>query len=316
MPVDQLKDAYSSRLGHKCAIERFLVVGEGGLAATLKRIPHVVTLEQNNDGVAVLKATLPSGTTKEELIAADHQYRRQLAQKNAAAAKAKAAASAAPKAPAPAAAGGATVSAEAPTTQTTALTPESGAAASVARARPAAEPAAGEKDAKKPRSEEQDTLARMLVQGVVRVLQNRVSEGRGPAPVASLEEEFKALWKVPFNLQQAGETDAVSFLKKWSNKVEVSKGPDGAFMVQLAKKGADKAKAGAASAAEPSPPAKAAAAATAASAGTTAVPAGAAAAAEAAAAEAAEMLTKMHDMVRRQEELVGSLRRLSAELKG
>ncbi|CAK0810910.1 unnamed protein product, partial [Prorocentrum cordatum] len=164
---------------------------------------------------------------------------------------------------------------------------------SAARSRPASEPAAGERDAKKPRSDEQDTLARMLVQGVVRVLQNRVSEGRGPAPVASLEEEFKALWKVPFNLQQAGETDAVSFLRKWSNKVEVSKGPDGAFVVQLAKKGADKAKAGAA-AAEAPPPAKAAAA----------------------AAVGKEMLTKMHDMVRRQEELVSTLRKLSAELKG
>merc|ERR1719443_65776 len=98
-------------------------------------------------------------------------------------------------------------------------------------------------DPKKPRTEDQETLGKMLVQGVVRVLQNRQKANGGPLPVDDLEEEFKALWKVPFNLQQAGETDVVSFLKRWPNKVEVVTGSDSKTVVILAnKKNAEKGK--------------------------------------------------------------------------
>lgn len=249
MPLDKLKDAYSQHLGHKCAIERFLVVGEGGLAATLKRIPHVVVVSTDKDGVSTLKAALPSGTTKEQLIAADNQYRRQLQQKNAAAKAAGGAAAASPpvaaaKAPAAAAAGAAPAAGE---------------------KRPADAAAAGERAAQRPRQEDADTLARMLVQGIVRVLQNRQKDGKGPLPVGNLEEEFKALWKVPFSLAQAGETDVVTFLQKWPNKVDVvSDGAEG-HVVQLAKKAAEKAKAAAPAAdgeaAAPAVPAKTGAAA-------------------------------------------------------
>lgn len=310
MPLDQLKEVYSKRLGHKCVIERFLVVGDGGLGATLKRIPHVVTVEQK-DGVTMLTASLPQGTTKEGLIAADHQYRRQLAQKNAAA-KAKAASGAVPAgasaAPAAAVATAATEVSKAPAAAAVGPGP--------AQARPAAEPAVGEKDPKKPRGEEADTLARMLVQGVVRVLQNRQKEGKGPLLISSLEEEFKALWKVPFNLQQAGETDAVSFLSKWPNKVEVLKSgtADGGVLVQLAKKAAEKAKASAPAAA-PAEPATPAVAASASQATGATAPAGTAAALESALAEATSNLEQMQECVRRQEELVNHLRRLSDDLK-
>ena len=34
VPVDELKDVYSQKLGHKCAIERFLVVGDVGPVAS------------------------------------------------------------------------------------------------------------------------------------------------------------------------------------------------------------------------------------------------------------------------------------------
>jgi len=215
MPLDQLKEAYSKHLGHKCAIERFLVVGEGGMVATLKRIPHIVTIVQDAGGELTLKAALGSGATKESLVAADHQYRKQLQQKNAA--------KAAPGAAAPASAKSS-----------------------------AAPPAEGERDPKKARTEDPETLARMLVQGVVRVLQNRQKDGKGPLPVNDLEQEFKALWKVPFNLQQAGETDAVAFLQKWPTKVDVLQ-EGGQTVVQLAKKPAEKAKA---TASKAPPPAK------------------------------------------------------------
>merc|ERR1719428_683890 len=70
-----------------------------------------------------------------------------------------------------------------------------------------------------------------------RVLQNRVKESKGPLPVDELEDEFKELWKVPFNLAQAGETDCVAFLAKYPNKVEVRH--DGTRnLVSLAKRGA------------------------------------------------------------------------------
>ncbi|CAE8614347.1 unnamed protein product, partial [Polarella glacialis] len=44
-----------------------------------------------------------------------------------------------------------------------------------------------------------------------------------------------ALWKVPFNLAQAGETDAVTFLQKWPSKVEVIQEGE-VLVVQLVKK--------------------------------------------------------------------------------
>jgi hypothetical protein len=81
----------------------------------------------------------------------------------------------------------------------------------------------------------------MLVQGVVRVLQSRAKEGKGELLVANLAEEFKTLWKVPFNLQSAGYTDINTFLKAWPNKFELTSLANG-DIVALAKKPAEKAK--------------------------------------------------------------------------
>ncbi|CAK0849783.1 unnamed protein product, partial [Prorocentrum cordatum] len=227
LALDSLKDAYSKHLGHKFIIERFLVVGDGGLAATLKRIPHMVTLFTSEAGVLCVRATQAADTTRQKLLEADSAYRRELIKKNAAA-KAKAGAAkaglAAPKAAAPAAA-----------------PPAAAEQAPKAAAPPAAavgdkrQPDGGDPEAKKQRTgSDEETLAKMLVQGVVRVLQNRVKTGKGPLPLSQLEDEFKQQWKLPFNPQQAGERDAVSFLQKWPNKVEVFH--DGTQqIVQLAK---------------------------------------------------------------------------------
>ena len=68
----------------------------------------------------------------------------------------------------------------------------------------------------------------MLVQGLVRVIENRQEDGRGPLPLNELEDEFLAFWKVPFK-----EGDVESFLRKWPNKVKVM-GSGGAMCVQLA----------------------------------------------------------------------------------
>merc|ERR1712066_789671 len=51
----------------------------------------------------------------------------------------------------------------------------------------------------------------------------------------------RALWKVPFNLAQAGETNVVTFLSKWPNKVEMTTDSTGVQVVQLTKKNAAKA---------------------------------------------------------------------------
>ncbi len=105
-------------------------------------------------------------------------------------------------------------------------------------------PDAAAPDAKKPRpGGDAEPLAKMFVNGITRVLQNRIKEAKGPLPIANLGEEFKALCKVPLHLQQAGETDAVTFLQKWPNKFEVVH--DGTqHLVQLAKKAAEQAKLG------------------------------------------------------------------------
>lgn len=271
MPLDMLKDAYAKHLGHKCTIERFLVVGEGGLAATLKRIPHVVTITQDPsaEGGATLKPTMGPGATKETLIAEDQKYRKQLQQKTAAA-----------TAPAKAA---------------------------VAEPAPAAD---GERDPKKARTEDPETLARMLIQGVVRVLQNRQKEGKGALPINDLEAEFKALWKVPFNLQQAGETDTVTFLQKWQAKVEVLE-VGGQRLVQLARKVVEKAKATAAKA----PPAKSLSSADVAAPAPAPVAAGAGSAARL--AELQQQAQSMHkamlDLVQKQEAFMQSLRQFSSD---
>ena len=60
---DDLKDAYFKQLGHKCAVECFPVC-EGGLVATLKRIPRVVTMFPNAEGATCMTATQPAGIVK------------------------------------------------------------------------------------------------------------------------------------------------------------------------------------------------------------------------------------------------------------
>ena len=62
----------------------------------------------------------------------------------------------------------------------------------------------------------------MPVQGVVRVLQRRAKEGKGPLLASDLAAEFKALWEVPFNLQSACYNDVNAFLAAWQNKVELT----------------------------------------------------------------------------------------------
>lgn len=250
LPLDSIKDAYSQHLGHKCSIERFLVVGEGGLAATLRRIPHVVTLYNDAAGVPHLKCTQPAGISREDLIAADQEYRRQLQQKNLAAKAAVPTQAAATGNVTPVPSVTPSVAPIAvPDVQTAEPTATEGKAGIPAeasspvaeneRTRSASDTAGG--DPKRQRKEDKDTLARMLVLGVVRVVQNRTKECKGPLPLSKLDEEFTALWQVPFDLAQAGETDAITFLSKWSNKVEVAT-VDGELVVLLAKK-AGKAKA-------------------------------------------------------------------------
>jgi len=205
-----LKDHYLKHHGHKCNIERFLVVGEGGLGATLRRIPHIVKISVES-GTPVVQATQPADIDRARLIEEDKKYRREIATRNAA----KAAAAGTSKAKA---------------------APPSKAAPPPAEGK---RPAESESNAenKKPRNDaEVETLAKMLIQGVVRVLQNRAKTSKGALPLAELEHEFKELWKVPFNVKQAGETDVLGFLQKWPGKVELLATESGSWTLQLAKK--------------------------------------------------------------------------------
>jgi len=282
LEIDLLGEAYSKRLGHKFAIERFLVVGEGGLAATLKRIPHIVTPYVEN-GVTCIKAAQDRSLTKHGLIEADQAYRRELAKKSAQA-KAK----------------GANGNAAKPRAVPKADEKPPGAAPSkTAPAVAPASPAVGEKRpaegggdaAKKAKVADSETLAKMLVQGVVRVLQNRAKAGKGPLPLSELETEFTQLWQVPFDLAQAGETDAAAFLQKWPNKVELI-GEGSKRMVHLFSKTAAKKTGGTA----PTVPGK--------KEGPQSL--------EEARREAQCMLDTIKDMLKRQQTLVAALDRLAA----
>ncbi|CAE7489133.1 Hadh [Symbiodinium natans] len=204
-----LRDQYHKHHGHKCNIERFLVVGEGGIGATLKRIPHVVDVYVES-GTTYVKASQPGDIDRAQLIEEDKRYRREIASRNAAKAASMGTSKAAPPVKAaPAALGG---EGKRPA--------EGGEANAEKKQRPETDPA---------------TLGRMLIQGVVRVLQNRAKASKGALPVSDLERDFQELWSVPFNFREAGEADPVSFLRKWPAKVEVF-GDPGAWMVQLAKK--------------------------------------------------------------------------------
>ena len=44
LQLDQLTDAYYKQLGYKCNVDDFLDLGESGLAAALKQIPHIATV--------------------------------------------------------------------------------------------------------------------------------------------------------------------------------------------------------------------------------------------------------------------------------
>ncbi|CAK0842844.1 unnamed protein product [Prorocentrum cordatum] len=83
------------------------------------------------------------------------------------------------------------------------------------------------------RPEEHAAMAGMLEQGVVRVLADRMAAGRGPATLANLEEDFEAQWRLPLDVRHVGEADIVTFLTNWPNRVEIVRGPDGAYVVQL-----------------------------------------------------------------------------------
>ncbi|CAE8581944.1 unnamed protein product [Polarella glacialis] len=79
-----------------------------------------------------------------------------------------------------------------------------------------------------------ENVAIFLVEGVVQVLQIRQKQGKAPLPVDQVASEFRACWTTPFILAQAGETDTVTFLRKWPTKIDVVQ-EQGEYVVQLAK---------------------------------------------------------------------------------
>lgn len=69
---------------------------------------------------------------------------------------------------------------------------------------------------------------KLLVNGVVRVLRNRQTAGKGPLPIEDLAAEFQAFWKMaePVRLLRMwssvdGATDPTCLLRKWPSKVLV-----------------------------------------------------------------------------------------------
>ena len=68
-------EAYQRCFGHWCAVERFLVVGDGGITDALRRVPHVVTFSGNR-----ISASLAANVTRFEFSGVDAAYRRRLAE--------------------------------------------------------------------------------------------------------------------------------------------------------------------------------------------------------------------------------------------
>ncbi|CAE8707605.1 unnamed protein product [Polarella glacialis] len=95
--------------------------------------------------------------------------------------------------------------------------------------------------AKAVRTLDMENVARFLVEGIVQVLQIRQKQGKAPLPVDQVASEFRACWTTPFILAQAGETDTVTFLRKWPTKIDVVQ-EQGEYVVQLAKPAGEKSK--------------------------------------------------------------------------
>lgn len=104
-PLKDLQQHYSHYMGHKLAVERFILLDTPstvGLSKCLQRIPHIVTVKQAGGNFTVTH-TQPAGTTHEKLLEADERYRKYLNKTKAP--EAKAAGKASPDAtPRPAAA--------------------------------------------------------------------------------------------------------------------------------------------------------------------------------------------------------------------
>ena len=62
------------------------MVGEGGIGATLKRIPHIVTVYEES-GRTYVRATQPEDIDRAALIEEDKRYRREIASRKAAKAR-------------------------------------------------------------------------------------------------------------------------------------------------------------------------------------------------------------------------------------
>ena len=62
-----------------------------------------------------------------------------------------------------------------------------------------------------------------MVKGVVRLLQKRARQGKGPLVIGALDAEFRALWRAPFCPSKALPRwkDAVALLRKWPNDVQL-----------------------------------------------------------------------------------------------
>ena len=92
LPIARFKDAYLEHLGHECALDLIdpLKVCQG-LASTLSRIPHVLTVGSTSDGITAVVATQHTGITRDQLIMADQVFRLHLQQRTPAAMAAAAA---------------------------------------------------------------------------------------------------------------------------------------------------------------------------------------------------------------------------------
>ena len=68
---------------------------------------------------------------------------------------------------------------------------------------------------------EQAMVGKIMIQGVVGLLEERAQRGDGPLLLADLEDEFIERWRVPFAGHDKGAGGICRFLKMWPVKVVV-----------------------------------------------------------------------------------------------
>ena len=78
-----------------------------------------------------------------------------------------------------------------------------------------------------------EKCTKLLIQGLVKLLEARAREGLGPLPISALQEEYWKRWRVYFNPEAVGYRDAIHFVSLFPDRVDLGS-QDGVAVITLA----------------------------------------------------------------------------------